>query len=274
MTPFRAKVRSVIFKHESASERAFDVVLIVAILLSVLAVMLDSVTSIRARYGAILNAVEWGFTILFTIEYALRLWSSDDRRGYAVSFYGVIDLLSILPTYLGVIFPAGRFLIALRILRVLRVFRILKLVQYVTEGAVLVNALKASRYKIIVFLTAVLTIVVVVGSMMYLIEGAQAGFTDIPTSIYWAIVTLTTVGYGDIAPLTPWGKALAATLMIVGYGVIAVPTGIVTLELERASRSTRPTTRCEQCGATRHDDDAAFCKRCGSQLSLVPITPA
>lgn len=272
MTAFREKVRSVIFQHDAAAEKAFDVVLIIAIMLSVLAVTLDSVAWIRAEYGTLLYGLEWAFTIVFTIEYVARLWATDHRKGYALSFYGIVDLLSILPTYLGVIFPAGRFLIALRILRVLRVFRILKLVQYVSEASVLANALKASRFKITVFLSAVLTVVIVVGSMMYMIEGPAAGFSNIPQGIYWAIVTLTTVGYGDIAPLTPWGKALAATLMIVGYGVIAVPTGIVTLELERASRASRPEVRCEKCGADRHEDDAAFCRRCGSQLSLVPAT--
>lgn len=270
MPAFREKVQDVIFKHEAAPEKAFDVVLIIAILLSVLAVTLDSVAWIRAEYGAILYATEWAFTLLFTVEYVARLWSTDDRRGYALSFYGIVDLLSVLPTYLGIIFPAGRFLIALRILRVLRVFRILKLVQYVSEASVLASALKASRFKITVFLSAVLTIVVIVGSLMYTIEGPAAGFSDIPQGVYWAIVTLTTVGYGDIAPLTPLGKALAATLMIVGYGVIAVPTGIVTLELERASRSSRPGVHCERCGAEGHEDDAAFCRRCGSKLSLVP----
>jgi voltage-gated potassium channel len=267
MRSVRQRLRDVIFNHDSPAERAFDVALIVAILLSVLVVMLDSVANVRARYGSYLQAAEWFFTILFTVEYLLRLWTARSARGYATSFYGVIDLIAVLPTYLSVVFPAGRFLIAFRILRVLRVFRILKLVQYVQEASVLATALRASRFKITVFISVVLTTVVVVGSLMYLIEGPAAGFTDIPQGIYWAIVTLTTVGYGDIAPQTAFGKGLAATLMIVGYGIIAVPTGIVTLELDRASRQPGATRRCPGCSTERHDADAAFCKRCGSSLS-------
>lgn len=266
MRPLRQRLHDVIFKHDEPAEKAFDVVLIVAILLSVLVVMLDSVASISAAYGSLLYAAEWGFTLLFTVEYLLRLWTSRKPLRYAGSFYGVVDLLAVLPTYLGVLFPAGRFLVALRILRVLRVFRILKLAEYVQEASVLATALRASRYKITVFVSAVLTIVVVVGSLMYLIEGPASGFTSIPQGIYWAIVTLTTVGYGDIAPETPLGKAVAATLMVMGYGIIAVPTGIVTLELDRASRQPQAGRSCPGCGGSRHDPDAAFCKRCGTRL--------
>lgn len=272
MQKLRQRIRDIIFRHDAPLERAFDVVLIIAIILSVIVVTLDSVAGIRARHGDALYVAEWFFTILFTVEYLLRLWTAEHARKYARSFYGIVDLLAVLPTYLGVFFPGGRFLIAFRILRVLRVFRILKLVQYVQEASVLASALRASRYKITVFLSAVLTIVVVVGSTMYLIEGPQSGFSNIPQGIYWAIVTLTTVGYGDIAPQTPVGKGLAAALMVIGYGVIAVPTGIVTLELERASRGSAPQRHCTQCGETAHDRDATFCKRCGSRLSLVSPT--
>jgi voltage-gated potassium channel len=274
MASLRERLHDIIFEHDQPAEKAFDVALIVVILLSVLVVTLDSVSRIAVRYRGLLHAAEWLFTILFTVEYLLRLWTARSARGYATSFYGVIDLISVLPTYLGVIFPAGRFLIAFRILRVLRVFRILKLAHYVEGATVLAAAMRASRYKITVFLTAVLTIVVVVGSLMYLIEGPSSGFTDIPQGIYWAIVTLTTVGYGDLVPQTVLGKALAATLMIVGYGVIAVPTGIVTLELDRASRRSRA-RRCPSCGAGSHDPDAEFCKHCAHALpaETSPLEP-
>ena len=266
MSPLRERVHAIIFEHDAPAERAFDLVLIVAILLSVLVVTLDSVAETAAEHGELLHLAEWAFTVLFTVEYLVRLWAARRPMRYALSFYGVVDLLAVLPTYLSVIFPGGRFLVALRILRVLRVFRILKLVQYVREASVLADAIRASRYKITVFVTVVLTIVVIVGSLMFLIEGPAAGFTNIPQGIYWAIVTLTTVGYGDIAPQTALGKALAASLMVVGYGVIAVPTGIMTLELDRASRRSEPTRSCSGCGSDRHDADASYCKRCGGRL--------
>ena len=266
MRPLRQRLHDTIFQHDEPRERAFDVALIAAILLSVLVVMLDSVPSVSAVYGDVLYVAEWFFTILFTIEYLLRLWTARDRLAYARSFYGVVDLLSVLPTWLSVVFPAGRFLVVFRILRVLRVFRILKLAEYVEQGAVLAAALRASRYKIIVFVSTVLTITVVVGSLMYLVEGPAAGFTSIPQSVYWAIVTLTTVGYGDVAPESPLGKGIAATLMIMGYGIIAVPTGIVTLELDRASRASGQRRVCRGCGVDRHDADATFCKHCGTAL--------
>jgi len=269
----RDRIRDIVELHDDPVERAFDIVVIGAILLSVLVVMLDSVPAVTARYGRVLYVAEWFFTILFTVEYGLRLWIARHPLRYARSFFGVMDLLSILPTYLSVLFPAGRFLVAFRILRVLRVFRILKLAHYVREASVLTTALRTGRYKITVFVCTVLTVVVIVGAMMFLIEGPEAGFTSIPQSIYWAIVTLTTVGYGDIAPLTPLGKALASTLMILGYGIIAVPTGIVTLELDRASRaqadrdrSEAPARVCGTCGSAAHDADALYCKRCGAPL--------
>ncbi len=262
----RQRLYRIIFEHDTAAGKAFDVVLIVAILVSVLTVMLDSVARLNARFGHQFAVAEWVFTILFTVEYVLRLYSAPRPARYARSFFGVIDLLSILPTYLSVVFPAGRFLLTFRILRVLRVFRVLKLVHFVGEASILTSALKASRYKITVFLAAVGAVVVVVGSLMYVIEGAAAGFTSIPISIYWAIVTMTTVGYGDIAPLTALGQTLAALLMITGFGIIAVPTGIVSVELGRASSQAagRP---CPACGATDHQGDAVFCRRCGTQLA-------
>ena len=264
--PLRQRVHDIIFQHDSPAERAFNVVLIAAIVLSVLVVVLDSVAAIRARYGRVLLGAEWFFTILFTVEYVLRVWSSPRRLTYVRSFYGLIDLLAIAPSYLAILFPEGRFFVSLRVLRVIRVFRILKLAQYVQEAAILTQALRASRHKITVFITTVLSVVVVVGSLMYLIEGPESGFTSIPQGIYWAIVTMTTVGYGDVAPQSPLGKLLASVLMIVGYGVIAVPTGIVTLELDRASRGSRWVRECPGCGNTRNDPDAGYCKYCGTEL--------
>jgi len=263
---FRRRVHDVLFEHDSPAERAFDLVLIVAIVVSVIVVMLDSVASVRLRYGRALWIAEWAFTILFTAEYLARLWSSERPLRYARSFYGVIDLLAIAPAYLAMLFPAGRYLVTLRVLRVVRTFRILKLAQYVQEAAVLSQALRASRHKITVFISVVMSVVTVMGSLMYLVEGSASGFTSIPQGIYWAIVTMTTVGYGDIAPVTPLGKFMAAALMIVGYGVIAVPTGIVTLELDRASRGDAPPRECPGCGTPRHDRDAGYCKYCGTEL--------
>lgn len=266
MTSLRRRTHEIIFQHDSPAERGFDVVLIIAIVLSVIVVMLDSVASVRARYGHELAVAEWVFTGLFTVEYVLRLWSSERPGAYARSFYGIVDLVSIAPSYLAVLFPQGRFLAALRVLRVVRVFRILKLAHYVQEASVLTQALRASRHKITVFIATVFTVVVAVGSLMYMIEGEEGGFTSIPVSVYWAIVTMTTVGYGDIAPVTAIGKFLASALMITGYGVIAVPTGIVTLELDRAARGGGPARTCPGCGAGRHEADASYCRYCGTSL--------
>jgi voltage-gated potassium channel len=263
--PLRDRLHDIVYQHDSPAERAFDLAVIFAILLSVVVVVLDSVEPVAARWGRELHALEWGLTVTFTVEYLLRLWVSREPARYARSFYGIIDLLAVLPTYLAIVFPAGRFLIALRILRVLRVFRILKLAHYVREAAVLSTALRASRHKIIVFVSTVLTVVVVVGALMYLIEGPERGFTSIPTGMYWAIVTLTTVGYGDLSPTTTLGRMLASALMILGYGIIAVPTGIVTLELNRAAQQDQRRT-CRGCGIVGHEPDAKYCRYCGTEL--------
>ncbi len=264
----RALTYHVIFDHESGWALTFDVCLILAIVASVAAVMLDSVSSFASQHGPALGAIEWLFTLLFTVEYGLRLWCVRRPRAYALSFFGLIDLLAVIPTYVSLLFPGGQFLAVIRILRVMRGFRILKLAQYVGEASVLGTALRAARYKIAVFLVAVLTIVIVVGSMMYLVEGPASGFTSIPRGVYWAIVTLTTVGYGDIAPVTPFGQALASVVMILGYGIIAIPTGIVTAELTALPRRV-PTgaRRCTSCEHEEVDVDAAFCRRCGTALS-------
>ena len=229
--------------------------------------MLESVRGFRLEYGLWLRRAEWAFTIVFSIEYALRLWCAPSARGYARSFFGVVDLIAILPTYLTLVIPGGQALLTVRALRLLRVFRVLKLAHYVSEASILTQALKASRHKITVFVASVLTLVVTFGSMMYLVEGAANGFTSIPRSVYWAIVTLTTVGYGDIAPQTSIGQALAAVIMIMGYAIIAVPTGIVTVEISEASRQARQARSCPGCETGGHDGDARYCKRCGEALA-------
>jgi voltage-gated potassium channel len=262
----RQRTYDIIFEHEDAAGKVFDVGLILVIIASVVVVMLESVESIRSEHGALLRALEWAFTILFTIEYALRLWCVPKPSRYARSFFGIVDLLAILPTYLSLIFPGGQALLSVRALRLLRAFRVLKLAHHVSEARVLLRAMRQSRDKITVFVATVLTLVVIFGSMMYLIEGAEHGFTSIPRSVYWAIVTLTTVGYGDIAPQTNVGQALAALIMIMGYAIIAVPTGIVTVELGNVARKARAELACKSCSLTDHDSDAGFCKQCGAKL--------
>jgi len=269
LSGWRARAHEVIFGHDTAAGKAFDVLLIIAILASVGVVMLDSVAALARFHGVFLWA-EWVFTLMFTAEYVLRLLCVRRTSAYALSFFGLVDLLAVLPTYLSLLVPGGQYLIVIRILRVLRVFRVLKLAQYVGEARTLGLALRASRYKITVFLFTVLTIVVVVGSLMFLIEGPRHGFTSIPRGVYWAIVTLTTVGYGDIAPATPVGQAVAALVMILGYGIIAVPTGIVTVELAHQAQKVRSFLVCPQCGEGGHDPDARHCKLCGSLLEMSP----
>jgi voltage-gated potassium channel len=262
---WRRRLYEVIFEADTPTGRAFDLLLIALILASVTAVVLESVAAVRARYGPALLAAEWAFTLLFTLEYALRLLVVRRPGRYATSFFGLVDLAAVVPGYVSLLVPGTQALLVVRLLRVLRVFRILKLTEYLHEGRTLSEALWASRRKVGVFLTAVLSLVVVIGSLMYLIEGPENGFSDIPTSIYWAVVTLTTVGYGDISPHTPWGRAAAAVVMVLGYGIIAVPTGIVTAELTRAARGVRPEP-CPGCGLGGHDGDARHCKRCGARL--------
>lgn len=262
----RARLHEIIFEADTPEGKLFDLLLLVAIVTSVVVVLLESVASVRVRVGPTLRALEWGFTILFTVEYLLRLLTVRRPLHYMLSTFGVIDLLAILPTYLSVVLPGAQSLLVIRLLRLLRVFRVLKLAEYLRESRTLILALRASARKIFVFLLAVLTIVIVVGTLMYVIEGERHGFTSIPLSIYWAVVTLTTVGYGDLAPATTLGRGLAVLLMLTGYGIIAVPTGIVTVELTRASAAPVSTQACPACGAGGHEHDAAYCRRCGSRL--------
>jgi voltage-gated potassium channel len=268
IAPWRERLRVILFEADTPAGKAFDVALLVAILASVLAIMLDSVASIRAEYGFSLDVIEWFFTILFTLEYALRLICVPIPRHYARSFFGVVDLIAVLPTYLSLLVPGAEHLLVIRGLRLLRVFRVFKLGRFLGEASILRNALTDSRHKITVFLGTIAILVTIVGTAMYLIEGEENGFTSIPISVYWAVVTMTTVGYGDIAPQTVAGKALASMVMILGYSIIAVPTGIVTAEIvEAAVASRKVSTRCcAQCMAEGHDADARFCKACGAQL--------
>jgi voltage-gated potassium channel len=263
---FRTRLHEIIFEADTPAGRLFDLLLLFAILSSVIVVLLESVASVRAQAGATLYALEWGFTILFTIEYLLRLATVRRPLSYAKSTLGIIDLLAILPSYISLVFPGGHSLLVIRLLRLLRVFRVLKAAEYLRESRTLVQAMRASWRKIAVFLMTVLTIVVVLGTLMYVIEGPQHGFTSIPISIYWAVVTLTTVGYGDLAPATTLGRGLAVILMLTGYGIIAVPTGIVTAELTRSITQPISTQACPACGAGAHEADAVYCRRCGAKL--------
>lgn len=263
---WRQQLHTVIFEADTPTGRAFDLVLLASIIVSVLVVLLDSVAIINQRYGPLFIVLEWGFTILFTIEYLLRLISVRRPLAYARSFFGIVDLLAIIPTYISLLVPGTQYLLVVRVLRLLRIFRILKLANYLHESRTLARALLAARRKISVFLLTVITVVIIVGALIYVIEGPERGFTSIPLSIYWAVVTITTVGYGDISPQTPTGRMLAVVLMLLGYGIIAVPTGIVTLELSRADSPLVSTQACPNCAAEGHDHDAKFCKRCGSAL--------
>ena len=268
--PGRKKIRGnlyeIIFEADRPMGKLFDVALIIAILLSVLAVMLESVDTIAAAHGELLRGAEWVFTILFTIEYILRLYSAKDAVEYVKSPFGIIDFLSTVPSYLTLLIPGAQAFAIIRILRFLRVFRILKLVQYMSEAQTLSLAFRASRRKITVFLATVVCLCIILGSVMYIIEGEAAGFTSIPMSVYWAIVTMTTVGYGDISPLTPLGRAVASVIMITGYCIIAVPTGIVTSEMARVKNEEDNRYACDECGEQDHRSESQYCHKCGNWL--------
>jgi voltage-gated potassium channel len=264
----RARTYEVIFGHDTPAGKTFDVILIVVILGSIATVMLESVQSWQMNHAGLLRNLEWIFTAIFTVEYGLRIWCVDRPRAYTWSFFGAIDFAAVTPTYLALLLPGGQVLAVVRILRVMRIFRVLKLVRYMGEASVLAGALRAARYKISVFMLAVLSTVVIVGALMYIIEGPASGFTSIPMGLYWAIVTLTTVGYGDITPVTPVGQAVGSLVMVLGYGIIAVPTGIVTAELTAARWSSGDPARvCGECGHVSNDAGARFCSRCSTALS-------
>ncbi|MHC4320681.1 MAG: ion transporter [Planctomycetota bacterium] len=264
---WRDVLYDVIFKADTVAGKSFDIAVIVIIALSVITVIINTVDSIEQEYGNILHIAEWVFTILFTIEYILRLICCRRPVAYAHSFFGVVDFVSIVPTYISVFLPGSHVLLVVRILRVLRIFRVLKLVKYIGESELLIDALRSSRRKITVFLFSVVTIVIIFGSVMYIVETPDNGFTNIPQSIYWAVVTLTTVGYGDLAPQSNIGKSIAMVIMVMGYGILAVPTGIVTAEITKSMGHNKVASNvCEGCGYRWHDDDAHYCKHCGNSL--------
>jgi len=265
LKPWQLKLHEIIFEADTFAGKLFDVSLLVAIILSILAVMLESVPSIQAAYGEELRLSEWILTVIFTAEYLLRIASIGRPFKYILSFYGLVDLLSILPTYIGFFFAGYHQLSIIRAFRLIRIFRVFKLGRYYGQGSEIVSALRASGPKIIVFLLTVMIISMILGTTMYLIESPDDGFTSIPRSIYWAIVTLTTVGYGDISPVTPLGQALASFIMILGYAIIAVPTGIVTSQLVKPDKPIT-TQVCPECSKEGHDNNAEFCKHCGAYL--------
>ena len=263
---WKQKLHEIIYEADTPEGKLFDVILLIAILFSIAIVMLESVNTINDKYSNVLNIAEWIITILFTIEYILRIISIKKPSKYIFSFYGIIDFSSTIPKYLSVIFVGTNTLVALRALRLLRVFRILKLARFIGESNHLAKAIRASLARISVFLFFVLIICIILGSLMYLIEGAENGFTSIPRSVYWAIVTLTTVGYGDIAPGTPLGQFIASAIMILGYAIIAIPTGIVSSEIVKKTELDLNTQSCPHCATEGHDDDAIYCYHCGNKL--------
>ncbi|HEY3403210.1 MAG TPA: ion transporter [Ohtaekwangia sp.] len=268
LTGTRLRLYEIIFEADTTAGRAFDLTLLSCIIASVLIIMLESMADVKVVIGPWLKSLEWFFTIVFTIEYLARLYVVINRKKYVLSFFGIIDLLSILPTYLSIFFAGAHSLMIIRVLRILRIFRILKLSRFVGEGQNLTKALRASRHKITVFLVTILTSVIITGALMYLIEGPENGFTSIPRGIYWAIVTMTTVGYGDIAPHTTLGQTLASLIMILGYGIIAVPTGIVSAEMVQLKNQEKITGQvCPHCLKEGHDHDAVFCKYCAGKLN-------
>ena len=264
---WRRRLHEVIFESNTSAGKTFDICLLICILASICVVMLDSVSTLHSKYGEIFFVLEWFFTILFTVEYILRIITIKKPLLYVVSFLGLIDLLAIVPMYLSIFLAGAQSLLVLRALRLLRIFRIFKLTHFLSEMSFLGAALRSGAKKISIFMLVVLAIVVILGSVMYLVEPAENGFTSIPESIYWAIVTITTVGYGDIAPTTPTGKFIASVIMLIGYAIIAVPTGILTTEIALMTRNkNKGHEACPACGREGHDDNAVFCKFCGEKL--------
>lgn len=260
----RQTLYTVIFGTETRAGKLFDVVLIYMIVLSVAALMVDSMVIEGTQLRQLLTVAEWTFTILFTVEYLVRIYCSPRPLAYMLSFYGIVDLVSVLPSYLGLIFPGANYALVVRLMRVLRIFRVLKLARYVSEANVLVRSLLLARRKILVFFSVVLVLATIFGSIMYVVEGPANGFTSIPKSIYWTVVTITTVGYGDITPKSPLGQVVATVAMLTGYSIIAIPTGIVTAELAQEIQRERIARVCNNCGRAGHDQDAKYCKFCGS----------
>lgn len=264
----KRNIYKIIFEADTPPGKLFDILLIWSILISVALVIVESVHEYNAKYQIIFTAGEWLFTIIFTLEYILRIYVIRRKKAYIFSLFGIVDLLAVLPTYLSLVFPGTQYMMVIRIIRLMRVFRIFKLTGFIAEANVLTQALRASSRKIMVFLSSIAVLVVVIGAAMYVIEGPKYGFKDIPTSIYWAVVTLTTVGYGDISPQTTVGQFFASIVMVLGYSIIAVPTGIMTAELSNFhKKKSKPTTQvCHECLKEGHDDDASYCKYCGTEI--------
>lgn len=264
----RSKLHEIIFEADTPGGKAFDVILLILIATSVLTVMLESMEPLQREYESLFSVAEWVFTIFFTIEYLLRLYCVLRPIKYATSFFGIVDLLAILPSYLALVLPTAQYFLIIRAFRLIRIFRIFKMAHFINEGNIIMQALRASRAKITVFLTFVTLAVIIIGALMYLIEGgSNEGFSSIPRSVYWSIVTLTTVGYGDITPRTGLGQLISAIVMILGYAIIAVPTGIVSAEFVKEYKSGRANTQaCRYCGREGHSNDAVHCKYCGEKL--------
>ncbi|RPA62072.1 ion transporter [Shewanella frigidimarina] len=265
-SPIKQQLRSVIFGTETPAGKRFDIALMVCIVLSVILIFIDTTEYVNSLYGDYISIAEWTFTVLFTVEYILRLYCSLNRLHYARSFFGVVDLVSILPSYLGLIFPGANVALALRVLRLFRVFRVLKLLRYLSDGQILLKAMVQSGRKVFMFFFSVSLIIMVLSVVMYVVEGPNNGFTSIPKSMYWTVVTITTVGYGDITPQTPLGQGIAALTMLIGYSIIAIPTGILTAEISHEMVRTRDLRKCSNCGKKGHDKDAEYCNHCGSEL--------
>ncbi|MBB1319422.1 ion transporter [Shewanella sp. SR43-4] len=265
-SPLKQTLRSVIFGTETPAGKRFDIALMICIVLSVTLIFIDTIGTIHAQYGDYIRIGEWTFTVIFTVEYILRLYCSLNRLHYARSFFGVVDLVSILPSYLGLIFPGANLALAIRVLRLFRVFRVLKLLRYLSDGNILLKAMILSSRKVFLFFFSVSLIIMVLSVIMYVVEGPVNGFTSIPKSMYWTIVTITTVGYGDITPQTTLGQGIAALTMLIGYSIIAIPTGILTAEISNEMVRTRDLRKCNNCGKKGHDNDAEYCNHCGSEL--------
>ncbi len=271
MEAIRKRTARIIFKTDTRTGWLFDVGLLLTILASVIIVILESVQPIKANWGAFFYAAEWALTVLFTIEYGLRIWSSSDRKAYVTSFFGVVDLLSIVPTYLSALVPGLQSLMVIRAVRLVRVFNVFKLRAYLAEETMLARALKASSPKILVFLVLLANVVVIVGAVMYVVEGPEAGFSSVPRGIYWAVVTISTVGFGDITPITALGQTIAGLLMMLGYCLIIVPTALVSAELALGVSGETQIKRCNECGLLEHPGQASFCHRCGHNLHGGPL---
>ncbi|MCU7974841.1 ion transporter [Shewanella sp. SW36] len=270
-SPLKRQLRTIIFGTDTPAGRYFDIALMVCIVLSVGLVFLDTVEIFHREYGQLISVLEWVFTIIFTIEYGLRLYCATHPVLYARSFYGLVDLLSVLPSYLALLIPGANFTLVIRILRLFRIFRVLKLLRYLSEGNVLLRAMMQSSRKVFLFFFSVSLIVMVLSSVMYVVEGPDNGFSSIPKSVYWTIVTITTVGYGDITPKTGLGQAIAAFTMLIGYSIIAIPTGILTAEISQEVGRHRDLRSCNQCHKTGHDIDAMYCSRCGCELYSLDV---